>query len=255
MNFKFLKCTIQDLEEKISSYFTDNNILIDSYLEEIIFESNHYKISQNNKDIGFCAVHKKHTLSLFHLDKNFAHLGEEVFFRARKLEFVREAIVSTADEYFLAHAMDSFNNFEKDGYFTKLRNTENKLSLSTTLSLSKIDDLAIINKLSDKYYEKNLSRMLEEKTFYTAKNKNGEIVGFGHAEPGKLAKNKISIGMYVIPKFRAKGHGSDILIALRDIVITLGKEPIAGCWALNHNSLKTQIKAGFYPATRMICFK
>lgn len=255
MNFKFSKCAIQNLNEKISSYFTDNNILIDSYLEEIIFESNHYKITCNNNYIGFCAVHKMHTLSLFHIEKEFAHFGEEIFFKARKLEFVREALVSTADEYFIAHAMDSFNSFEKDGYFTRLRSTENKLSSNTTFSLSKTKDLERINELTDKFYEKNLSRMLEEKTFYTAKNQNGEIVGFGHAEPGKLAKNKISIGMYVIEKYRANGHGSDILIFLRDLVIDMGKEPIAGCWALNHNSLKTQIKAGFYPATRMVSFK
>ena len=255
MDFKFLKSNFSDLENKISSYFTDNDILIDSYLEEIILSSNHYKIMTENTWIGFCAINKTHTLVLFNLDKEFAHYGEEIFFKARKLEFVSNALISTSDEYFMAHAMDSFSKFEKDGYFTRLRSTENSLSSKTTFSLSSMSDLDMINNLTEKFYEKSLSRMLEEKSFYTAKNENGEIVGFGHAEPGIIALDKISIGMYVVDSHRGKGHGTDILIYLRDLVISMGKAPIAGCWALNHNSLKTQIKAGFYPATRMVSFK
>ena len=61
--------------------------------------------------------------------------------------------------------------------------------------------------------------------------------------------------MYVCENHRCKGYGTDILIGLKNIVLKNGKNPIAGCWYLNHNSLKTQIKAGFYPKTRMVKFK
>ncbi|MGL5066911.1 MAG: hypothetical protein ACRC6T_03665 [Sarcina sp.] len=255
MNFKFFNCTFSDLEEKISSYFTNNDILIDSYLEEIVLTANYYKIMCDDTYIGFCAIEKKHTIVLFNLIKEFAHYGEEIFFKARKLEFVNAALISTSDEYFMAHAMDSFSKFEKDGYFTRLRSAKNSPSSNTVLTLSTMEDLKLINELSENFYEKSLARMLKEKTFYTAKNKSGEIVGFGHAEPGKIATDKISIGMFVVDSHRGKRHGTDILILLRDLVISLGKTPIAGCWALNHNSLKTQINAGFYPATRMVSFK
>ena len=255
MNFKFLKSNFYDLENKISSYFTNNDILIDSYLEEIVLRSNFYKIMIDNTYIGFCAIEKKHTLVLFNLELEFAHLGEDVFFKARKLEFISNALISTSDEYFMAHAMDSFGSFEKEGYFTRLRTADLKISSNTILSLATMEDFEMINELSEKFYQESLSRMLEEKTFYLAKNKLGELVGFGHAEPGKINKDKISVGMFVIASHRSNGHGSDILRGLRDLVIALEKTPIAGCWAFNHNSLKAQINAGFYPATRMVKFK
>ncbi|MGL4742098.1 MAG: GNAT family N-acetyltransferase [Sarcina sp.] len=253
MSIEFIKTTFKTLEDLVCHYYTSNDILIDSYLENLILKSNHYKIKLEDKIIGFCAVYEKHTLILFNVNLQYASLSQEIFFKACKLEFVNSALVSTSDEFFFSHALDNSNRFEKEAYFTRSNNKILENSTSISLLLAHKEDELIINELSENHYIETLKTEIAEKRFFIAK-KDKTIVGFGHLEHGFIAKDKVSIGMYVCEPQRNKGYGTDILIELKKMVLTFDKEPIAGCWYLNHNSLKTQIKAGQYAQTRMIKF-
>ncbi|MGL4990676.1 MAG: GNAT family N-acetyltransferase [Sarcina sp.] len=253
MSIEFIKTDFSTLEDLVSHYYTSNDILIDSYLENLILKSNHYKIKLEDKIIGFCAVHEKHTLVLFNVDLHYAKFSQEIFFKACKLEFVNSALVSTSDEFFFSHALDNFDKFEREAYFTRSNNQHLENSSSLTLSYASAEDEDLINELSENHYAKTLKKEISEERFFIAK-KNKVIIGFGHLEHGVIAKDKVSIGMYVCEAHRNRGYGTDILVELKKLVLTFDKEPIAGCWYLNHNSLKTQIKAGQYTQTRMIKF-
>lgn len=254
MNIKFSKCNFSNVLPEMSSYFTSRDILVDSFWEDLVISSNHYQIKFDDQIIGFCSVQKQRTLTTFAVSPKFAHMSQDIFFKARKLEFVSSALVTTGDELFMSLALDTFNSFENDAYFTRSNNEKLEMRNSLKLTVASFDNLEMINKLTDYFWEKSLSKMIEEENFYLAFD-NSELVGFGHIEPGIIATDKSSVGMYVCCDKRCKGYGSEILIGLKNIILKEGKEPIAGCWYLNHNSLKAQIKAGQYSKTRMIKFK
>lgn len=251
MNFKFSKCDFSKVQGYLTLYFTSKDILVDSFWEEIIFTSNCYEILLNDALIGVCSIYKKHTISSFCLNNEYIKLAQEVFFYAKRLEFVNDALVTTGDELFMSLALDNFSKFENDAYFTRFDNKISSTNIKLSLAIQTQENF--INKQTEDFWKKNLSKMIDEKNFYIA-YQDDIIVGFGHIEYGIIASDKASIGMYVSNEHRCHGFGTSILLELKNIVINNKKKAIAGCWYLNHNSIKTQLKAGGFSTTRMVKF-
>ena len=82
----------------------------------------------------------------------------------------------------------------------------------------------------------------------------GEVIGFGMIEYGRIIKDIASNGMYVCEEHRCMGFAANILRQLKQIVEDNGCRAFSGCWYYNHNSKKSMESAGAYSKTRLLRF-
>src|SRR5215208_7307712 len=90
---------------------------IDSFLEDHILASNHYRIVVAGETAGFASIHEERLITQFALAEPYRRCGQELFRELRQLEQVRSAFVPTCDELFLAHALDDYRQLAKQAYF------------------------------------------------------------------------------------------------------------------------------------------
>lgn len=254
MNIKFQNCSFEEIKEKVIEYYTNNRIIVDSFWEDHVLESNPYKILWDDKTIGFFAIHNKQLLTLFNIDKEYIHYSQEIFNKVKHYEEVFEAFVPTGDELFLSLALDDFSKLEKQAYFSIDSEREldsSKINKNFILTLAEKEDIGLIKQYSEDFFEGGLSSHVEANHIYIAKLLD-EVVGFGIIEYGRVIPRYASIGMFVRPEYRCQGMATNILLSLKNIVISMGLQPISGCWYYNHNSIKSQQSAGMCSKTRLL---
>lgn len=249
---KFIICDFIEIYGKIKSYYCEKDILVDSFWEERVLNSNYYNIVFQEKIIGYCGIYHKSLITLFHLQKEYSYLSEEVFMKVRKLEEVSEVFVPTGDEILLSLSLDNFSSLEKQAYFTRDLDIQ-KTSSDINLRLAVPSDNEIIEKYSEDFFD-DIDKCLSKESIYIAEKEN-DLVGFGVIEKGVIRDDLCSIGMFVRKEFRRAGIGTNILIELKGIVKSKGKKAVSGCWYYNHNSLKTQFKSGNSCSSRLLRVK
>src|SRR5215204_5151119 len=89
---------------------------IDSFLEDHILASNHYRIVVAGEPAGFASIHEERLITQFALAEPYRRCGQELFRELRHMEQVRSAFVATCDEFFLAHALDEYRQPAKQAY-------------------------------------------------------------------------------------------------------------------------------------------
>lgn len=252
MNLKINKCTFDEIREKAENYYIDNDILIDSFLEDHILASTHYKISIDDKFGAFFSIFKKQLLSQFFVEEEFRHKSQDLFFQIIKYEEVKEAFVSTSNEFLLSHCLEHYTKMEKQGYFSKdaKRFVDDKLDLSLTFVKASFDDIDEILEDSGEFFD-DIKARIKRDEIYIAK-KDGENVAYGIFELGRIAKQYASVGMFVLENQRGKGYGRTIISYMKKLVNSMGRKAISGCWAYNHNSKKTVASAGMYSQTILL---
>lgn len=250
MNFSFKISNFSELKKDILNYYEKNKILADAYWEHFVLNSNFYKILVNDCYSGFFAIYGETTLTIFHIFDNQKEFSQEIFLKVKKMEQVSKAFLPTGDEFFLSHCIDDFTTIEKNGYFTKdyKNNSTNENNLTMEVATKKHKD--IILEFSNNFFS-NIDNELSQGYIYMVK-KDDLLIGFGHYVPGVVLPHYLSIGMFVIKEHRSKGYGTKILHNLKKLAYAEGKKPIAGCYYYNHNSLKTQLKAGNRCSTRLL---
>ena len=117
-NIKIEKCTYKFLQKYIKDYYINNCIIVDSFLEEHIRESNFYKIIIEENIIGYFAIYKETVLVLFYIFEKYRNISQELFTNIKKFESVKEALIPTGDEFFISHAFDNYTRIEKQAYFS-----------------------------------------------------------------------------------------------------------------------------------------
>ena len=254
-NIIIKKCDYNFLQKHISENYIQNNIIVDSFWESHVRESNFYKIVDGDELIGYFAIYKETVLILFYVFEKKRNISQELFSIVKKHESIKEALVPTGDEFFISHTVDNYTKIEKEEYFSIYTdNTPSKI-LDIELQLADIEkDKEILSLCYDFLKEEieNVKNTTDEE-IYIAKHGN-KIIGFGVIEYQKIVKIYASIGMIVLEEFRQNGYGANILNGLKNIVKTKGKIPISGCWYYNHNSKKTMESAGAYSKTRLLRF-
>lgn len=253
MKINFIKCKLSDLQEFMSEYLVSLSSPMDSFLEDHILQSEHFFIAADDKKVGYMSIHNNEQLTQFYLVKGCRSLGQEIFFKAKRMGNIRYAFVSTADEFFLSHALDEYKTIEKQAYFFKdSRASIEKDSMDNTLGikLAESSDAEDILKNSEDFFD-NLYESIKGKKVYIITREN-DITGFGIIEKGNIMKECASIGMYTVERFRQRGIGRSILLMLKAIVYQNNLIPIAGCWYYNHNSKKALESAGMYSDTRLL---
>jgi GNAT superfamily N-acetyltransferase len=254
MNIIFQNCMFEDIKEKVQKYYIENRIIVDSFWEDHVLESNHYKIVSEGITVGFFAIHHKQLLTLFNLDIEYVHYAQKLFQKVKHYEEVFEAFIPTGDELFLSLALDNFTKLEKQAYFSLDSQREidsSKIKQGFILTLAEMKDIDLIKQYSDNFFGEGLEQHIIVSQIYIARLLN-EVVGFGIIEYGRVVPSFASIGMFVRPEYRCQGMATNILLSLKDVVYTKGLNPISRCWYYNHNSKKSAQSAGLCSKTRLL---
>lgn len=252
MNIQVAPVALDAIKPVLQAHVLTLSSPIDSFLEDHILQSNHYRIVVDGQAAGWTAIHNASLLTQFGLDAAYRHLGQPIFARVRKLEQVREAFVPTCDEFFLAHALDDYRLLEKQAYFFQARPGAQRPDPPPGLVLrrAQASDEPAMQELIGDFFDR-LTWRIETGQIY-AMARNGDYAGFGIIEPSTLYPAAASIGMITVPAQRNQGIGTAIIAALLDECARRRIMAIAGCWYYNHLSKKTLEKAGMHSQTRLL---
>lgn len=243
---------LAEIEPLLQQHLTALASPVDSFLEDHILASHHYRILGDEQWIGWTAVHQGLLLTQFALLPAYRQLGQQIFAQVRKLETVQAAFVPTCDEFFLAHALDAYRLLEKQAYF--FQRSPDRQPDQPPLALrhrpASAADIATIQQLSGDFFDR-LEQRVAAGQIYIAQ-RDDEPVGFGIIETGRLCLGVASCGMFVVEAARRQGIGAAIIAYLMGRCTEMGLKPVAGCWYYNHNSKKTLEKAGLFTQTRLL---
>jgi N-acetylglutamate synthase-like GNAT family acetyltransferase len=254
-NIVIKKCTYENIMKYISDYYKENKIIVDSFWEGQIRESNFYVIEYNQNIIGYFAINNEMVLTLFNVFEPYRNISQVLFEIVKKYESVKEALIPTGDEFFISHAVDNYTKMERQAYFSIYTEKNPERIIDIKLELANIEkDGDILNICHDflKGEVENIRKGIDEE-IYIARYENN-VIGFGVIEYQKIVNVYASIGMIVREEYRQKGFGANILNGLKNIVKGKGLQAISGCWYYNHNSKKTMESAGAYSKTRLLRF-
>jgi RimJ/RimL family protein N-acetyltransferase len=225
---------------------------IDSFLEDHILASNHYRIVVTGEPAGFASIHEERLITQFTLSEPYRQHGQDLYRELRQLEQVRSAFVPTCDQFFLAHALDDYRRLTKQAYFFATPPGVGEVDATNRYSMrpAAIADADFVRQESGDFFE-HLERIIEaEELFVTLQGE--EPVGFGILVESSLYEDVASIGMYTIERFRQTGVGTATIAMLIEECRRRSLRPVAGCWYYNHRSRRTLQRAGMYSPTRLL---
>jgi GNAT superfamily N-acetyltransferase len=249
----------KDIEPMILVNILENKITVDSFWEDHILKSNHYGIYEDSVMVGYFSIFEKNTITSFYMIESHAQFGRKLMDQIKHFEQVTNAMVPTGDEFFLSHCTDSFSRMEKQAYFSIYRETSPAGFQNKALHLVRMDDkadLELLKKAEDFFDNDPVDRIFDPSPYYRIYKAfdQGELVGFGIVETGRVDPCIASIGMYVMADKRQHGYAKNILRQLQEKIAAEGYAVRSGCWYYNHNSLKSIESAGGYSKTRLLRF-
>lgn len=256
MSYHIGPCGFEDIEGNMKEAFEGLASPFDSFLEDHILASRHYRITKDGEAAGWCSIRKETLLTQFHLQKEHLHLGQEIFERVKRQEQVKEALVYTGDECFLAHALEKARKIDFQAYFFK--DSERPIDPDKVIPGFNCrpvvkGEAGFVREKTGDFFDKIEERIENGELF--AGEIGGETVSYGIAEPSRLCGAVASIGMITLPEHRGKGIGRNTILKMKRLCLERGVTPIAGCWYYNHNSKKTLESAGMYTETRLLAIE
>ena len=250
MDFGLSPVPFDDIREDVRRHLVALPGTIDSFLEDHILASNHYRIVVAGETAGFASIHKERLITQFALTEPYQRYGQAVFARLRRWEQVQAAFVPTCDPYYLAHALDDYRLLEKQAYFfTAPVATSIRSETRHRLREANLSDLELIQLESGDFF-KPIERNVEAGALFVTL-RDEEPVGFGMLEVSALYADVASVGMYTIERFRGTGVGTETIALLLAECHRRGLRPVAGCWYYNHASKRTLERAGMSAPTRL----
>ncbi len=255
---QFFPCAWEEIHPLVERDLIADRITVESFWEDHVLTSRHYKMVCGGDVAGYFAIHDKSTIMLFRVFALYANQAQALFARVKKYESVTNAMVATGDEFFLSHCVDDFARMEKQAYFSIYTDKEipQERQKAVQLALADVDRDYETLKLSGTFLDGEIKSIRAGSTslaLYIARSE-GRIIGFGVIEYGRVLKDIASIGMYVIEAERCQGFAANILQGLKHIAEDKGCKAFSGCWYYNHNSKKSMESAGAYSKTRLLRF-
>jgi GNAT superfamily N-acetyltransferase len=244
--------TFAEIQEATRLHLRALPSAIDSFLEDHILASNHYRIVVAGETAGFASIHEERLITQFALAEPYRRCGQALFGELRRMEQVRSAFVPTCDEFFLAHALDDYRQLAKQAYFFAAPSDVGEAAASDRYSMrpAAIDDANFVRQESGDFFEHLERHIAAGELFVTLRDE--EPVGFGILVKSMLYEDVASIGMYTIEHLRRVGVGTATIAMLIAECRRRSLRPVAGCWYYNHRSRQTLQRAGMYSATRLL---
>ncbi len=252
MDLRFAPVEFSEIRNEIIDHLTSLPAAIDSYLEDHILASNHYRIAVGGAPAGFASIHKGKLITQFALIDAYKRYGQPVFLQLRRMEEVQSAYVPTCDGFYLAHALDDYRQLAKQAYFFAANSgaVAPDSARSCTLRPADATDAEFIRQQTGDFFEPLEKHLGAGEIFLTLRGE--DTVGFGIIVKSAFFDDVASIGMFTIEQFRGSGVGSATISLLARACRDQGLRPIAGCWYYNHLSKKTLEHAGMFSATRLL---
>jgi RimJ/RimL family protein N-acetyltransferase len=252
MEPRFEPVPFAEIAPNVRSHLAALPSAIDSFLEDHILASNHYRIVIEGVFAGFASIHGGSLITQFSLDVAHQRLGQSLFARLRRMEHVQDAFVPTSDEFYLAHALDDYRDLQKQAYF--FRYPDESIASARLngfrLRLAAAGDVPFIRQESGDFFDPVEKHLDARQLFVTSRG--GEPVGFGLLVPSALYEDVASIGMFTIERHRQQGVGTATISLLIEECKRRGLRPVAGCWYYNHASKRTLERAGMVSPTRLL---
>jgi GNAT superfamily N-acetyltransferase len=249
MEMRFAPVTFEEIAGAVRAHLAALPEAIDSFLEEHILASAHYRIVVDGESAGLTAIHDGSLITRFALAAPYRRFGQPIFARVRRLEQAQSAFVPTCDEFFLAHALDEYRQVTKQAYvFATARDLPPPPAFA--LRPAALADAEVIRRHAGDFFDELERRITAGEIFLTLRD--GETVGFGILAHSALYDNVASIGMYTIEGHRRQGVGTATIALLIAACRRRGLRPVAGCWYYNHASKRTLERAGMYAPTRLL---
>ena len=254
MDTHFTPVAFNEIREATRRHLAALPSAIDSFLEDHILASNHYRIVVAAEPAGFASIHEERLITQFALSEPCRQHGQDLYRELRRMEQVRSAFVPTCDEYFLAHALDDYRRLAKQAYFfaTPLGVAEGEATNRSSMRPAVLEDADFVRQESGDFFEHLERNIAAGELFVTLQDE--EPVGFGILIESTLYEDVASIGMYTIERFRQTGVGTATIAKLVEECRRRSLRPVAGCWYYNHRSRRTLQRAGMYSPTRLLKF-
>src|SRR5215216_2089324 len=93
METHFAAVTFGEIRDATRQHLRVLPSAIDSFLEDHILASNHYRIVVAGKTAGFASIHEERLITQFALSESSRRHGQELFRELRQMEQVRSAFV------------------------------------------------------------------------------------------------------------------------------------------------------------------
>ena len=247
--------TFNEVKELIDLHIKSLTFPFDSYLEDLMINSDFYLFINEDINIGYAAVDKK-MLNFFFIKKEYFNLAStllENFINDNSIEKVH--ILS--QDSFLNRLIIEWN-WEKtlEGCFfidsKNTKSTQNDPNWSFRVAIE--SDMKKIKEISGDFFDEpsggfdDVIQRIKAKTMFVLEN-GSDTLGYGVIEKSQLARKVVSIGMFVNPSFRKMGAATIILKNLKIWAYDNDLEPVAGCWYYNTLSRKSLEAAGMIIAT------
>jgi GNAT superfamily N-acetyltransferase len=252
MDVRVLPVEFTDIAGEVRAHLAGLPSLIDSYLEDHILGSNHYRLLVAGQAAGFASIHGKQVITQFSLSAPYQTFGQAAFAQVRRMEEARSAYVPTCDEFYLSHALDDYRQLAKQAYFfqTAGGGSPDDVTDSYDIRPATSADLACLREETADFFDPLEDRIASGEVFVTIRGER--TVGFGALIPSVLYHAVASIGMFTIPAFRGHGVGTATISLLIRECGRRGLRPVAGCWYFNHSSKRTLERAGMVSPTRLL---
>jgi GNAT superfamily N-acetyltransferase len=252
MDTHFAPVAFAEIREATREHLRALPSAIDSFLEDHILASSHYRIVVAGETAGFASIHEKRLITQFALAEPFRGCGQELFRELRRMEQARSAFVPTCDEFLLAHALDDYRRLAKQAYFfaTPPGAGEGVATDRYTMRPAVMEHAGFVRQESGDFFEHLERHIAAGDLFLTLRDE--QAVGFGILVQSTLYDDVASIGMYTIERYRQAGVGTATIAMLIEECRRCSLRPVAGCWYYNHGSRRTLQRAGMYSATRLL---
>jgi RimJ/RimL family protein N-acetyltransferase len=239
----------EEIEGEVRRHLAALPSAIDSFLEDHILASTHYRLFAGGTVAGFASIHGERLITQFVLAASYRRHGQRVFAQLRRMEQVQAAFVPTCDEFFLAHALDDYRQLAKQAYFFA-ESSAMMVPSGMTARPAEPDDEELVRRESGDFFDRIDRHISRGELLVTLRG--DEPVGFGLLIKSALYDDVASIGMFTIERFRREGVGTATIALLISACHRRGLRAVAGCWYYNHRSKRTLERAGMYSATRLL---
>jgi GNAT superfamily N-acetyltransferase len=252
MDATFAPVPFAEIQGEVRRHLAALPSAIDSFLEDHVLASIHYRIVVAGETAGFASIHGERLITQFALAEPFKRYGQPTFGQLRQLERVRSAFVPTCDEFFLAHALDDYGQLARQAYFFATAHDAPPSVGPDPYSLRPAEpgDAPFVQQQSGDFFAPIERRVAARELFVTLRG--DEPVGFGILIASSLYDDVASIGMYTIERFRREGVGTATIARLIEECRRRGLRPVAGCAYANHPSKRTLDRAGMNSPTRLL---
>ncbi len=248
---KIIRSDLKEMDELIRKHIGSLIYPMDSYLEDMLIESDIYKIIYEKNHIGYTAI-KNDCLNFFYMEKGYFRYAPIVFEKIIEEKDIKKVFIMTQDNQISTLISEWDYEKEKHGCcFTDslVEDITEEKDNEWVFKKAVAQDLKRIIEVSGNFFDeesggfKTLEERIEANTIFMLED-NNDLLGFGIYENSQFNNKTMSIGMFVNRKHRKKGVAKCILQNLKRHAYNNNLKPVSGCWYYNTLSRKSLESAG-----------